>query len=192
MLPRQQHELFRRISRPLRALIAALPLAACSADSGLFSRSDSKLDAVFAPNQPKGGTKQPAVRADDLIDASGACAGQAAPAAPQALNFTAGPQTGPATPSAAAPGAAGAPAVRTGVSLGMTECDVVRVLGHTDRIEIATNERGQRSVTLTYLTGEQPGIYRFEAGQLVSLERAGEAPAPKPAKPKPAKKHPPA
>ena len=170
------------------AAALALMLAACSADSGLFSKSDSKIDATFAPNQAaKGDAKQRVVRADDLIDASGGCAGQTAP---QALNFTAGPQTGPA-PSAPPPGAAGAPPVRTGVSLGMTECEVVRLLGHTDRIEVGTNERGQRSVTLTYLTGERPGIYRFESGQLVSLERAGEAPAPKPAKPKRAKKQPP-
>jgi hypothetical protein len=67
----------------------------------------------------------------------------------------------------------------------MTECEVVRALGHTDRIEISTDERGQRSVTLTYLAGERPGIYRFVAGQLVSLERSDEAPAaPKTAKPK--------
>jgi len=158
----------------------------------LFSKSDSKPDATFDLHQgPKGDAKQRAVTANDLIDANGGCAGP--PAAPQALNFTAGPQTGPATPSAPPPEASGAPPVRTGVSLGMTECEVVRVLGHTDRVEIATNERGQRSVALTYLTGERPGIYRFVAGQLVSLERAGEAPAPKPAKPKPkaAKKQPP-
>ena len=160
----------------------------------MFSKSDSKLDAVFAPSQaPKGDAKQRLARADDLIDANGGCASQAVPVAPQALNFTAGPQTGPATPRAPPPGTAGAPAVRTGVSLGMSECEVARALGHTDRIEIATDERGQRSVTLTYLTGERPGVYRFVAGQLVSLERAGEAPAaPKPAKPKAAKKQPPA
>ena len=175
-----------RINYPAAAALA-LALAACSADSGLFSKGDSKLDAVFAPNQA---AQKRLARADDLIDANGGCAGQGT-AAPQALNFTAGPQTGPAAPSAP-PGAAGAPPVRTGVSLGMTECEVVRVLGHTDRIEIATNERGQRSVTLTYLTGERPGIYRFVGGQLISLERADEAPAPKPAKPKAAKKQPPA
>ena len=76
----------------------------------------------------------------------------------------------------------------------MTECELVRTLGHTDRIEISTNERGLRSVTLTYLTGERPGIYRFEAGRLDSLERVDEAPAAsKPAKAKKAvKKQPPA
>jgi hypothetical protein len=177
------------------AAALALALAACSLDSGLFSKSNPKIDETFAPNQAvKGEAKQRVVRADDLIDASGGCAGQAAPGAPQALNFTNGPQTGPATPSAPPPEAPGAQPVRTGISLGMTECDVVRALGHTDRIEIAANERGQRSVTLTYLTGARPGIYRFVAGQLVSLERAGEAPAPaKPVKPKKAThKQPPA
>jgi hypothetical protein len=179
-----------RINNTVAAALA-LVLGACSVDSGLFSKGDPKVDATFAPNQVKGDAKQRVVRADELIDASGGCAGQAAPAAPQALNFTAGPQTGPATPGAPPPEAT-APPVRTGVSLGMTECEVVRVLGHTDRIEIGTNERGQRSVTLTYLTGARPGIYRFVGGQLTSLERAGEAPAPKPAKPKPVKKQPPA
>jgi len=167
----------------MAAAALALALGACSLDSGLFSKGDAKVDATFAPNQAKGDAKQRVVRADELIDAGGGCAGQAAPAAPQALNFTAGPQTGPATPSAPPPGA-GAPPVRTGVSLGMTECEVVRLLGHTDRIEVGTNERGQRSVTLTYLAGERPGIYRFVGGQLTSLERAGEAPAQKSAKPK--------
>jgi hypothetical protein len=171
-------------------------LAACSMDSGLFSKSDSKPDATFALHQaPRGEDRHRAVRADDLIDAGGHCAGETAAAAPQALNFTAGPQTGPATPNPPPGTAAGTAApVRTGVGLGMTECEVVRALGHTDRIEISTNEHGQRSVTLTYSTGERPGIYRFVGGQLVSLERSDEAPAaPKAAKPKkPAKKQPPA
>jgi len=150
---------------------------------------------VLALHQaPKGDSKQRVIAANDLIGADGRCAGDA-PAAPQALNFTAGPQAGPANPSTPQPGApaAGAPPVRTGVGLGMTECEVVRTLGYTDRIEISANERGQRSVTLTYLTGERPGIYRFVSGQLVSLERAGEAPAaPKPTTPKKAAKQPPA
>jgi hypothetical protein len=160
-------------------------------DSSLFSKSDSKADATFALNQaPKGENRHRVVTANDLIDANGHCAGETAPAAPQALNFTAGPQSGPTTPNGQPPAATGtAPAVRTGIGLGMTECEVVRTLGHTDRIEISTNERGQRSVTLTYLTGARPGIYRFESGQLDSLERVDEAPAaPKPAKSKKAVK----
>jgi len=174
------------------AAALALALAACSADLGLFSKGDPKVDATFAPNQaPKSGAKQRVVRADDLIDANGACPGGAAPS--QALNFTPGPQAGPATSNAPPPDAnAAAPPVRTGVALGMTECEVVRAIGHTDRIEISANENGQRSVTLTYLQGARPGIYRFVAGQLVSLERVDEPPpAAKPVKPKP-KKQPPA
>lgn len=178
------------------AAALAFTLAACSLDSGLFSKSDSKQDATFALNQaPKGPDRHRAVTAADLIDANGHCAGETAAAASQTLNFTAGPQGGPAGQNpapGAAPGAA--PPVRTGVGLGMTECEVVRTLGHTDRIEISTNERGLRIVTLTYPTGERPGIYRFEAGRLDSLERVDEAPtAPKPAKPKKSgKKQPPA
>jgi hypothetical protein len=177
------------------AAALAFTLGACSLDSGLFSKSDSKTDATFALNQaPKGENRQRVATANDLIDANGHCPGEAAPAAPQALNFTAGPQTGPATPNPPGAATGTAPPVRTGVGLGMTECEVVRTLGHTDRIEISTNERGLRSVTLTYLTGARPGIYRFEAGLLDSLERVDEGPAaPKPAKPKKAvKKQPPA
>ena len=179
------------------AAALAFTLAACSLDSGLLSKSDSKTDATFALNQaPRGENRHRVVTANDLIDANGHCAGEATPAAPQALNFTAGPQAGPTTPNVSPPGAATGTAapVRTGVGLGMTECEVVRTLGHTDRIEISTNERGLRSVTLTYLTGERRGIYRFEAGQLDSLERVDEAPAaPKAVKPKKSvKKQPPA
>ncbi|HXW25200.1 MAG TPA: hypothetical protein VEK73_10655 [Xanthobacteraceae bacterium] len=180
--------------------VLALALGACSADSGLFSKNDSKFEFGFAT--PKSSTKdepkqQRVVTADDLIGANGRCAGEAGPepapaAAPSALNFTAGPQTGPAAGTAPAP--AGPAPARTGISLGMTECEVVRAIGHTDRIEISANERGQRSVTLTYLQGERPGIYRFVAGLLVSLERTGEEPPPaKAVKPKKAvKKEPPA
>jgi hypothetical protein len=167
-------------------LALALALGACSGDSGLLSK-ESKFDFTLPMAKAKEEPKQRAVSAEQLIGANGRCAGEEAP---QALNFTAGPQAGPTTPSAPPPGttSGGAPPVRTGVSLGMSECEVVRALGHTDRIEISTNERGQRSVTLTYLSGERPGVYRFVAGQLVSLERAGEAPAAKPAKPKKAAK----
>jgi hypothetical protein len=176
------------MNKPAGAVLA-LALAACSVDSGLFSKSDPKSDPLFDLHQaPRGDARQRVVRAEDVIDASGRCPGEAGTAAPQALNFTAGPQSGPATASPPPPEAGAAPAVRAGVTLGMTECEVVRVLGHTDRIEISTDERGRRSVTLTYLTGARPGIYRFVAGELVSLERAGEMPAAKPTKPKKAAK----
>ena len=49
-----------------------------------------------------------------------------------------------------------------------------RHLGYTDRVEISANERGERSVTLTYLSGDRPGVYRFRNGRLVLMERVAE------------------
>jgi len=100
------------------------------------------------------------------------------PRSNQALYFTAGPQTGPAgaAPGALPPEVRGGP---RGIALAMTECQVVGVAGYTDRVEIGANERGERAVTLTYLSGERPGIYRFRNGRLVSMERVAEPPQPK-------------
>jgi hypothetical protein len=61
----------------------------------------------------------------------------------------------------------------------MTECQVVRVAGYTDRVEIGADPRGQRAVTLTYLSGDRPGIYRFVGGRLASMERVAEPAQPK-------------
>src|SRR5687767_13577189 len=58
-----------------------------------------------------------------------------------------------------------------GIALGMTECDLVRIAGPTDQISIATNERGERVVVLTYPQGERAGIYRFASGLLVTIEQ---------------------
>ena len=38
---------------------------------------------------------------------------------------------------------------------------------------------GERSVTLTYLSGDRPGIYRFRNGRLVTMERVAEPAQPK-------------
>ena len=70
----------------------------------------------------------------------------------------------------------------------MSECEVVRAIGYTGQMEISTTERGERSVVLTYLQGERPGIYRFVSGRLKSIERAPEPPAPPAAPKKPGKK----
>lgn len=65
-----------------------------------------------------------------------------------------------------------------GIALQMTECDVVRRAGAPEQIQIGA-ERGERSVVLTYIRGPRPGIYRFTAGRLASVERAPEAPGAK-------------
>jgi hypothetical protein len=65
---------------------------------------------------------------------------------------------------------------RRTVGVGMTECEVVNALGPTEAIDIGANERGQRSVVLTYQSGAHAGIYRFTSGLLASIEQLPEAP----------------
>jgi hypothetical protein len=101
-----------------------------------------------------------AVGPADLVDAQGACAG-AAPA-----NSDAAPR---------------------GVSLDMTECEVVRALGQPQAIDATSQAGGQRRVVLTYKTGERAGIYEFVGGRLAGIERGNE-PAPAVAKKPSAKK----
>lgn len=102
------------------------------------------------------------VTAADLVNQDGQCAAASEPVA-----------------SAADPTAPGVAAPVGGVALQMTECEVVRRAGPVETLDIGSNERGERAVTLTYLRGPSPGIYRFVGGRLVSIERApGPPPAP--------------
>jgi hypothetical protein len=163
-----------------------------SADYNYFYKRDASASGYVSPN--------------DLVGPDGRCAFDPAPAytpgpaaapeAPQAaappasepinprsnqaLYFTAGPETGR---TGAAAQAAMPPEVRTGggIALGMTECQVVRIAGYTDRVEVS-GDRGQRAVTLTYMSGSRPGIYRFRDGRLVTMDRVevAEPPAKKP------------
>lgn len=100
----------------------------------------------------------------------------------------AGSDVAPVTPEGAAAGAPAADTLPTaaGIGLGMSECEVLRRAGAADNFEIGANGRGERALTLTYLHGNRPGIYRFTAGRLTSIERGPEPPpAPRVAKPKP-------
>ena len=158
-----------------------------SADYNYFYRRDASSTGYVSPN--------------DLVAPDGHCAFDPAPAsapgpaaaeppqaaappssAPinprsnQALYFTAGPETG----RTGAAQAAMPPEVRTGpsgIALGMTECQVVRVAGNTARAEVGA-EGVQRLVTLTYMSGDRPGIYRFRDGRLVTMDRVEVAAAP--------------
>ena len=67
-----------------------------------------------------------------------------------------------------------------GIALEMSECDVVRRIGAPENIDVSANPRGDRTVTLTYQRNERPGIYRFVAGRLKSIERGAEPPQPDP------------
>ncbi len=106
------------------------------------------------------------VSAADLVTADGQCAMTAAEAPPPAPGDASG---APAQP-ALLPG---------GIALQMTECDVVRRAGAPEQLQIGADERGDRSVVITYIRGSRPGVYRFGAGRLVSIERAPEAPGAK-------------
>jgi hypothetical protein len=103
-----------------------------------------------------------AVGPADLVDGQGACAGAA-----------------PVASDAASP---------RGVSLDMTECQVVRALGQPQAVDLTPQPGGQRRVVMTYKTGERAGSYEFVDGRLTAIER-GDEPTPAVAK-KPASKKP--
>ncbi|HWP26446.1 MAG TPA: hypothetical protein VNL39_08905 [Xanthobacteraceae bacterium] len=106
---------------------------------------------------------------EELVDNEGRCLSSpmaAAETAPEAAGSD--PVTTPTNPALAV----------GGIALGMTECDVVKRAGSPEKVLIGTNERGERTVTLTYTGNMRPGIYTFTAGRLVSIERAPEPPAP--------------
>jgi hypothetical protein len=103
----------------------------------------------------------PPVAPVDLVDTNGSCAG--------------------AAPPATASGE-GVPMIPVAIALEMSECDVVKRAGTAEKVDIGTNERRERTATLTYINGQRPGIYYFTAGRLSSMERAPEPIAP-PAKP---------
>jgi hypothetical protein len=69
----------------------------------------------------------------------------------------------------------------------MSECEVVMAAGVPQHIDITTDQRGERTVIMTYTTSERAGLYRFVGGRLVSLERGPQAPTQQVQK-KPAKK----
>ena len=111
------------------------------------------------------------VTAADLVTADGQCAMTTAEAPPSAPD-----------------GASAQPGLLPGgIALQMTECDVVRRAGSPEQLEIGADERGDRAVAITYVRGPRPGVYRFAAGRLVSIERGPESPGAK-AAPKAKKK----
>jgi hypothetical protein len=69
-----------------------------------------------------------------------------------------------------------------GIALEMSECDVVQRIGAPENIDVSANRRGDRTVTLTYQRNDRPGIYRFVAGRLKSIERVAEPQSEPPAK----------
>lgn len=174
----------------------ALALAGC-ANADVFDTNERWFARAFDVTGRNAGytfselqetnAKRGPVGANDMVDASGACAAMAVP------NAAAAP--GPAESQGVTPAPAGLaePSLLGGaVALGMTECEVVYRAGAPSNVQIGANPNGARSVVLTYNGGPRPGIYRFEAGRLTDMDRV-EVAEPKPAKakkPKVAKKKP--
>lgn len=121
----------------------------------------------------------PPVAPEDLVDASGRCAGGAVPAG--------GADGQPGRGAVSLP-QAGVPMIPSAIALEMSECDVVKRAGFPERVQVGTNEAGERNVTLTYINGQKPGIYTFRAGRLASMERAAEPAAPAKKNTKPVKR----
>ena len=167
-----------QIAAKILLLVLAPVLGACALpDMDSFRAPDSST--FFRPlsvTNLKDKTLPP-VTAEDMVDAGGRCAGAVAAASPANNDQSSGPtnvslqDAGIATMSGA-------------IALDMTECDVVKRAGLAEKVDIGSNERNERTATLTYILGPRAGIYRFAEGRLKSMERAPEPPAQsKPAKP---------
>lgn len=151
------------------------------------------------------------VGAEDLVSADGRCAmpaaalaqaPESAPAAAQppqsddrAVGSVAGDLAGASMPAATRASATPdsglqrlepttGPTVSGGIALGMTECQAVQRGGSPNNVAISADEKGQRKVVITYLSGPWPGIYTFADGRLKVVERAPEQPKPEKAVPK--------
>jgi hypothetical protein len=154
----------------LPATVLALALGGCSMDRlnemvpnrSAFSFTDIEFNPYSKASMSVPTTfAQPPLAAGEYINADGSCA--------------AAPETNPDQQ------------VSTAVALQMSECTVVQRLGAPERVDIGSNERGERSVKLLYSRGDRPGLYSFTTGRLVQIQRVAEPEPPKPQK-KPAAK----
>jgi hypothetical protein len=160
----------------LATALFAPTLAACSSNVSLsemeimpYSRSLFSTPAGATMTTRTDNVLRP-VTADDLLSPDGQCAALApdpnaepvAPARPDVPPGHPAPIDQPAQPTV--------PLVFGGIGLQMTECEVVRRAGQPDRFDFGTNQRGERTLVLTYTRGPWPGIYRFAEGRLYSIE----------------------
>ena len=151
------------------AVLLCAGLAACASteSASTATQSGSRLSDIFAtPDWAKftGAERKTATRAttpEDLVSAEGACAGGGTQTT--ALANSDG--------SADAPAAPAQPAIAGGIALQMTECEVVHRAGFPQRVEIGAGPGGERTAKITYNTGPWPGLYTFNAGRLVSIDR---------------------
>lgn len=115
--------------------------------------------------------KQAPVTAAELVSANGACPPPPMAAVPPQAPVPTGPQVAGAEPMGAAPPSL----LGEGIALGMTECAVVWRAGAPSSVQFGTNPNGVRTAVLTYDGGPRPGIYRFEGGRLMDMDRVAAA-----------------
>ncbi|HEY2527446.1 MAG TPA: hypothetical protein VGJ20_05745 [Xanthobacteraceae bacterium] len=134
-----------------------------------------ETSASPAPPQSAAGAPQPQAAVNPTPPAA---------ANPQAAANPTPPQTaaGAAPPTADNSGAAaGAPEADSllggGIALSMSECEVVYRAGTPTSVQLGQNPNGDRTAVLTFNAGPRPGIYRFEGGRLMGMDRV-ETPAP--------------
>jgi hypothetical protein len=149
-----------RFSAIISTLSVGLALGACALpDTDTFRAPDATT--LFSARSVANYRDKalPPVTPADLVDAGGNCAGADA----------------------------SIPPVPAAISLEMTECDVAKRAGVGGQAQIGTGQRGERTATLTYVSGERPGIYNFVDGRLKSMELGPEQLAPPKTAKKPAK-----
>ena len=159
------------------ALAIAVALAGCANVD--FENRDAWFAKSFEFVSRKGGytfselqesrDRTRPITANDLVAANGSCP---PPVAPQAPATAAANQPG-STPAATD----GSTLLGGGIALGMSECDVVFRAGAPSTVQIGKNPNGDRTADLTFSSGPRPGIYHFQAGALVEIERGQTAPA---------------
>lgn len=156
----------------LAVLIAAATLSGC-ANPEVFQSNERWFERPFDWTGRSGGytfselqeahEKRRPVTAADLVSPNGACPPPpvaAVPAAPAPLG------AGVALTEVVPPSLLG-----QGIALGMTECEVVWRAGAPASVQFGANPNGNRTAVLTYDSGPRPGIYRFEAGRLMDMDR---------------------
>jgi hypothetical protein len=162
------------------ALMLATALSGC-ANTDIFDNNERWFSRSLDLTGKTGGytfaelqesSRNRPITAADLVDANGACPPLPAPAVMP--NPSAADGAGPIPSAPEAPTLMG-----QGIALGMSECDVVYRAGAPANLQPGKNQNGDRTLVLTYNSGPRPGIYRFEAGRLMDMDRV-DVPAPPP------------
>lgn len=171
-MPLQSHR-----AGAIAALTLAAVLSGC-ANPDVFDNNEHWFSRPFDWTGRNGGytfselqennAKKTPVTANDLVSQNGAC-----PPPPMSTPAPAPPPNAAAAPGAMPGGAEAMPPslLGQGIALGMTECDVVYRAGTPASVQLSSNPNGDRVAVLTFDSGPRPGIYRFERGRLMDLDR---------------------